>query len=200
MKTYNNCWNLSRSLTVEEYDFYHKSNNLCVQWRIQDFPYGGRGPRKGGMDTRGGYISKILYVKTKESGPLGRRDVRRVRPLDPPLLFFNVWWQHCKELQNINTFKLLITEYLLVLLVYPLLTPSKKCFLSRVLNVFLHCQCMCSSAPSFNQGIVPQSTRSTGCQANFKLRKHIICKISENLIQSKPDVDLVFIARVSGRI
>ena len=23
------------------------------------------------MDSRGGYISKILYVKTKESGPLG---------------------------------------------------------------------------------------------------------------------------------
>ena len=23
------------------------------------------------MDSRGGYVSKILYVKTKESGPLG---------------------------------------------------------------------------------------------------------------------------------
>ena len=25
----------------------------------------------GGVDSRGGYISKILYVKTKELGPLG---------------------------------------------------------------------------------------------------------------------------------
>ena len=32
---------------------------------------GGRGPRRGGMDSQGGYDSKILYVKTKESGPLG---------------------------------------------------------------------------------------------------------------------------------
>ena len=31
------------------------------------------GPRisLGGVDSRGGYVSKILYVKTKESGPLG---------------------------------------------------------------------------------------------------------------------------------
>ena len=27
----------------------------------------------GGVDSQGGYISKILYVKTKESGPLGGR-------------------------------------------------------------------------------------------------------------------------------
>ena len=30
------------------------------------FPVGG-----GGVDSRGGYVSKILYVKMKESGPLG---------------------------------------------------------------------------------------------------------------------------------
>ena len=33
----------------------------------------------GGVDSRGGYVSKILYVEMKESGPLG--DVRRGRPL-----------------------------------------------------------------------------------------------------------------------
>ena len=27
----------------------------------------------GGVDSRGGYVSKILYVKTKELGPLGGR-------------------------------------------------------------------------------------------------------------------------------
>ena len=32
------------------------------------FPVGG-----GGVDSRGSYVSKILYVKTKESGPLGGR-------------------------------------------------------------------------------------------------------------------------------
>ena len=36
------------------------------------FPVGrGRGPRRWGMDSRGSYVLKILYVKTKESGPLG---------------------------------------------------------------------------------------------------------------------------------
>ena len=38
----------------------------------------------GGVDSRGGYISKILYIKMKESGPSG--GVRQSRPLDPPML------------------------------------------------------------------------------------------------------------------
>ena len=33
--------------------------------------HGGRGTHGGGMASRGGYILEILYVKTKESGPLG---------------------------------------------------------------------------------------------------------------------------------
>ena len=52
-----------------------------VQWRIQDF-HGGHRPRRG-ADSQGSYILKILYVKTKESGPLG--GVRWARPLDLPL-------------------------------------------------------------------------------------------------------------------
>ena len=35
------------------------------------FPVGGRGPRRGGVDSQGSYVSKSLYVKMKESGPLG---------------------------------------------------------------------------------------------------------------------------------
>ena len=36
------------------------------------FPVGGTWTSKGGdVDSRGGYVSKILYVETKESGPLG---------------------------------------------------------------------------------------------------------------------------------
>ena len=41
----------------------------------------------GGMDSRGHYISKMLYVKTKESGPLGKRALG-MPPLDLPMLSF----------------------------------------------------------------------------------------------------------------
>ena len=47
------------------------------------FPVGGRGPRRGAVDSLGGYVSKILYVKTKENGPLG--GVHWSRPLDLPM-------------------------------------------------------------------------------------------------------------------
>ena len=48
------------------------------------FPVGGCQPRRGGTNSRGGYVSKILYVKTKESGPLGGHTPAAL-PLDPPL-------------------------------------------------------------------------------------------------------------------
>ena len=48
------------------------------------FPIGERGPRRGGVDSRGGYILKILYDKTKEFGALG--GVRPACPLDPPMV------------------------------------------------------------------------------------------------------------------
>ena len=48
------------------------------------FPVGGRGPRRGAMDPRGSYISKILHVKMKESGPIGGARAGRA-PLDPPM-------------------------------------------------------------------------------------------------------------------
>ena len=40
----------------------------------------------GGVDSQGSYISKILYVKTKELGPLGGAHAGRA-PLDPPMHF-----------------------------------------------------------------------------------------------------------------
>ena len=49
------------------------------QRRIQDFPWGAPTSKGGGANSRGGYVSKILYVKTKESGPLGGR-----APAAPP--------------------------------------------------------------------------------------------------------------------
>ena len=39
----------------------------------------------GGVDSRGSCVSKILYVKTKELGPLGGR-ASGAPPLDPPML------------------------------------------------------------------------------------------------------------------
>ena len=43
----------------------------------------------GGVDSRGSYVSKILYVKTKELGPLGGACAGRA-PLDPPM-FTETW-------------------------------------------------------------------------------------------------------------
>ena len=48
------------------------------------FPVGVRGPRRGAVDPRGGYVLKILHVKTKESGPVGGARAGRA-PLDPPM-------------------------------------------------------------------------------------------------------------------
>ena len=45
----------------------------------------------GGVDSRGSYISKFLYVKTKELGPLGGARAGR-GPLDPPMLFMTLLW------------------------------------------------------------------------------------------------------------
>ena len=36
----------------------------------------------GGMDSQGGYVSKILYVKMKESGPLGGSANAKIRILE----------------------------------------------------------------------------------------------------------------------
>ena len=49
------------------------------------FPVGGAPTRRGGANSRGGYVSKILYVKTKESGPLGGARAGGTPP----------WIRHC---------------------------------------------------------------------------------------------------------
>ena len=51
------------------------------------FPVGGGGVDLvgGGVDSRGSYVSKILYVKMKELGPLGGARAGRA-PLDPPMV------------------------------------------------------------------------------------------------------------------
>ena len=48
------------------------TNYVCTE-AVADlgFPVGGRRPRRGGANSRGSYVLKNLYVKTKESGPIG---------------------------------------------------------------------------------------------------------------------------------
>ena len=50
-------------------------SDTIKQWRIQNFPQGGVDLvwRRGGADSQGSNISKILYVETKESGSLRGR-------------------------------------------------------------------------------------------------------------------------------
>ena len=44
-------------------------------------------PVVGGVDSRGGYVSKILYVETKVSGPLeGRGAAPGTPPPNPPMV------------------------------------------------------------------------------------------------------------------
>ena len=50
----------------------------------------------GGVDSRGGYVSKILYVKMKELGPLGGRAPGA--PLDPPMKYIHISMKmHCSK-------------------------------------------------------------------------------------------------------
>ena len=49
------------------------------------FTVGGRRPRRGAADSRSGYVSKILYVETKESGHIVGRAPGTFL-LDPPML------------------------------------------------------------------------------------------------------------------
>ena len=49
------------------------SKTLYVTVADPGFPVGGRGPRREGVDLRGSYVTKILCLKTKESGPVAGR-------------------------------------------------------------------------------------------------------------------------------
>ena len=63
-------------------------NNWAVSVADPGFPVGGGVDLVGGgVDSRGGYVLKILYVKTKELGPLGGGARRARLPLDPPMRF-----------------------------------------------------------------------------------------------------------------
>ena len=55
------------------------------------FPVGGCRPRRGGVDSRGSYVLKILYVEKKESG---------TRPLDPPMHCVMVWDPHSSNARS----------------------------------------------------------------------------------------------------
>ena len=71
-----------------------KNRHLLVPhsptWTVADpgFPVGGVDLVGGGLDSRGGCVPKMLYVKTKESAPLGAHSPLRVQilSLDPPMI------------------------------------------------------------------------------------------------------------------
>ena len=55
------------------------------------FPIGGGVDLvRGAVGPRGGYISNILHVKMKESGPVGGGARRARPPLDPPMILDNL--------------------------------------------------------------------------------------------------------------
>ena len=56
---------------------------------------------QGAVDPRGGYVSKILHVKTKESGPVGGARAGRA-PLDPPMIAVLVLQRICDSWQYIT--------------------------------------------------------------------------------------------------
>ena len=59
------------------------SNINSKQWRIQEFPQGDPN-LTGGANSRGAYMTRNLYAKMKESGPLG--GARQQRP------WIRQWW------------------------------------------------------------------------------------------------------------
>ena len=69
----NDCWVYDLSLL-----------NIFKSVADPGFPVGGREPHRGGVDSRGSYVSKTLYVEMKESGPLWG-EVRRANPIDLPM-------------------------------------------------------------------------------------------------------------------
>ena len=60
-----------------------QQNNAVVD---PGFPIGGHQPRRGDADSLGSYVSKILYVETKESGPIGGTPPRSTNAICVPLV------------------------------------------------------------------------------------------------------------------
>ena len=82
------------------------------------FPIEGVGLVGEGVDS---YVSKILYVKTKKSGPMG--GVHWARPLDPPI--------PCHEISNIrkkNSPPLSVTRALFMELILTVTVPYVASF------------------------------------------------------------------------
>ena len=72
--------------------FEKRSLKKNIGYKVLVISGGSRISRRGGgvdlvggdVDSRGSYVLKILYVKTKELGPLG--GAHPARPLDPPMV------------------------------------------------------------------------------------------------------------------
>ena len=112
-----NCMHQSRGLQVGLKKKYSKesgyNNGLWIlktgRIPVADpgFAVGGRGPRRGGVDYRGSYVSKILYVETKESRPFVGRACAGHAPLDPPMDSSCLWSKMLRDmiLENVKHFE-----------------------------------------------------------------------------------------------
>ena len=58
----------------------------ALQWRIQDFPYGGRGPRRGAWTPEAATFRKICMSKLNNWVPQGGR-APGAPALNPPMLY-----------------------------------------------------------------------------------------------------------------
>ena len=70
------------------------TENLSIQnqWRIQDFPLGGRRPVGGATNLRHVPFSAKTYAKMKELNPVGRGGASGAPPLDPPMKINHHQW------------------------------------------------------------------------------------------------------------
>ena len=95
------CVSLHSQLSLtSNYSQYRLTQPLVIQPTY--FSGGSRISCRGGANSRGGYVLKNLYVKTKESGPLGGGGVRAGgTPLDPPLYLIRPLIRHTPSATSI---------------------------------------------------------------------------------------------------
>ena len=133
-----------------------------------------------GVDSRGSYISKILYVKTKELGPLGGARAGRA-PLDPPMHTHT--HTHCTV-----SCKLCLSTHLLKWVTNPLVdlggVPGTRSLRVQILSFwhtkFLKCNCLRRRRPPL-RGLRPPAGNPISATLIIK------CKFQHSKLKSTID-------------
>ena len=81
---------LAIQITNIQYVVFLGKNQGTIQWRIQDFPLGGRRPIGGGSNLRRVHFLAKTYAKTKEIDPVGGERMPAAPPLDPPMQLYTL--------------------------------------------------------------------------------------------------------------